>query len=111
MTETVTIAGPVWRLTGPQQVADAHRAFWADRPDVTWHYTATDVRVFDAWHWLSERGTWVQKWTAADGPTELRGDYQAFWTKVDGSWRLDAHLFVTTSCTGGAFCRRTPGTR
>jgi ketosteroid isomerase-like protein len=111
MTETVTIAGPAWRLAGPQQVADAHRAFWADRPDVTWHYTVTDVRVFDAWRWSSERGAWVQRWTATDGPTELRGTYQAFWKKVDGAWRLDAHLFVTTSCTGGAFCQRTPDLR
>jgi ketosteroid isomerase-like protein len=108
MTDAVTWSGPVWRLVGRQQVADAHQAFWTDRPDARWDYRPTDIRVFDAWHWLSERGTWVQAWTAADGPTELRGTYQAFWKHVNGQWRLDAHLFVTTSCKGGAFCRVSP---
>jgi hypothetical protein len=109
ITDTVTWSGPVWRLVGRQQFADAHQAFWIDRPDVRWEYRPTDIRVFDAWHWLSERGTWLQVWTAADGPTELRGTYQAFWKQVDGQWRLDAHLFVTTSCKGGAFCRQSVG--
>jgi ketosteroid isomerase-like protein len=57
MTDTLTVSGPVWRLVGRQQVADAHQAFWTDRPDVTWDYRPTEIRVFDAWHWLSERGT------------------------------------------------------
>jgi hypothetical protein len=31
MTDTLTVSGPVWRLVGRQQVADAHQAFW-NRP-------------------------------------------------------------------------------
>jgi hypothetical protein len=108
MTDIVTLTGPVWRLVGRAQVADAHEQFWKQRPDVTWDYIPTEIRVFDQWRWLSERGTWIQKWTAEDRPIELRGTYQAFWKFVDGRWRLDAHLFVTTSCRGGAFCDRTP---
>lgn len=109
MTDRVTWTGPAWRIVGKQQLEQNHKQYWAGRPDATWDYIPTTILPFNAWHWLSEEGTWSQKWNAADGRTELRGTYLAFWRQEDnGKWMLDAHLFITTSCTPveRAFCRR-----
>lgn len=109
MTDTLTFSGPAWRLVGKQQLSETHKRFWEQRPDVTWEYNPSEIVAFEAWKWLSERGLWHQKWTAADGVTELRGTYQSFWKRVNGKWMLDAHLFVTTSCAPAerAFCKQT----
>lgn len=109
MTDRVTWAGPAWRIVGKSQFEQNHQDYWKGRPDATWEYTPNKIDVFKSWHWLSEEGTWLQKWTAADGATELRGTYLAFWREeANGKWMLDAHLFITTSCTPAerAFCRR-----
>jgi hypothetical protein len=109
VTDRVTWAGPAWRIVGKPQLEQNHKEYWQGRPDATWDYTPDKIDVFKSWHWLSEEGTWLQKWTAADGLTELRGAYLAFWREEPaGKWMLDAHLFITTSCTPAerAFCRR-----
>ncbi len=108
ITERITWTGPAWRIVGREMFEKNHKQYWEGRSDATWDYTPTKITAFNAWHWLSEEGTWSQKWMAADGPTELRGTYLGFWQETDGKWKLDAHLFITTSCTPveRAFCRR-----
>ncbi len=104
----ITFSGPVWRLVGLEQVSETYKQFWKQRPDVSWDYQPIEITPGTEpqnQNWAAERGTWLQKWAAADGPVELRGTYLSFWRQVDGHWMLDAHLFVTISCQGGAFCR------
>jgi ketosteroid isomerase-like protein len=78
------------------------------RPDTIYVRTPSAVDVFTAWDVASERGDWVGRWTEPDGPLEIGGTYQAQWRRVDGTWRIQAELFVPTYCRGGAYCRARP---
>lgn len=81
---------------------------FARRPDTVYVRTPTSVEVFAAWDVASERGDWTGRWTEPDGVVDIRGTYQAQWRKVDGTWRIQAELFVPTSCRGSAYCAARP---
>jgi ketosteroid isomerase-like protein len=81
---------------------------FARRPDTKWVRTPDRVEVFEAWDVASERGAWVGTWTEPDGAVRISGTYQAQWRRVDGTWRIQAEVFVPLRCTGSAYCGRRP---
>ena len=44
------------------------------------------------------RWRWVERTSL--GEAAYSGDYLAGWVKLDGQWRLQSELYVTTGCTG-----------
>ena len=70
------------------------------RPDTVYVRTPTTVDVLAAWGVASERGEWTGRWTEPDGVVNVAGTYLAQWRKVDGTWLIQAELFVPTNCRG-----------
>lgn len=81
---------------------------FARRPDTIYVRTPDTVDVFAAWNVASERGTWTGRWTEPDGMVQIAGTYLAQWRKLNGAWRIQAELFVPTTCTGSAYCAAHP---
>lgn len=78
------------------------------RPDTIYVRTPATVDVFAAWNVASERGEWTGRWTEPDGVVQIRGTYLAQWRKVDGTWRIQAEVYVPTACTGSSYCAAHP---
>jgi ketosteroid isomerase-like protein len=78
------------------------------RPDTIYVRTPATVQVFSSWNVASERGEWIGRWTEPDGKLEIGGTYQAQWRKIDGSWRIQAELYVPTHCRGSKYCQQRP---
>jgi ketosteroid isomerase-like protein len=74
------------------------------KKEVLYVRTPTEIEVFSDWSMASELGKWRGEWQASDGMVQLEGTYFAKWTKIDGSWKLKAEIFVPTSCSGSKFC-------
>ncbi len=81
---------------------------FARRSDTKWVRNTTRIRVFDAWQVASEEGEWIGTWTDADGPVRITGTYLAQWRNTNGTWRIQAEVFVPVACEGGAYCRQHP---
>lgn len=81
---------------------------FARRPDTVYVRTPGEVDVFSAWDVASERGTWTGRWTEPDGLVEIAGTYIAQWRRVDDTWRIQAELFVPTTCRGSKYCSARP---
>ncbi len=81
---------------------------FAKRPDTVYVRTPANVDVLTPWAVASERGTWTGRWTEPDGAVEIAGTYLAQWRKVDGAWRIQAEVFVPTTCTGSRYCAARP---
>ncbi len=83
-------------------------AAFARRPDTKWVRATTRILVFDAWQVASEEGEWTGTWTDPDGPVRVTGTYLAQWRNTNGTWRIQAEVFVPVACEGGAHCRQHP---
>lgn len=81
---------------------------FARRADTVYVRTPVTVDVLAAWDVASERGTWTGRWTEPDGVVRIAGTYLAQWRRVAGAWRIQAELFVPTSCTGSSYCAAHP---
>ena len=53
-------------------------------------------------------GTWRERWTEPDGPTELRGDYFVLWRQIGGDWKEQAEIFSPSRCLGNSYCAAHP---
>jgi ketosteroid isomerase-like protein len=79
------------------------------RPDTVYVRTPVTVDVLTAWNVASERGEWTGTWTEPDGRVDIGGTYLAQWRKADGTWKVQAELYVPTYCRGSAsYCGRHP---
>lgn len=83
-------------------------AQFSRRPDTVYVRTPAIVEVFGAWHVAAERGDWTGRWTEPDGVVDIAGTYLAQWRRVDGTWRIQAEVFVPTRCAGSAYCANHP---
>jgi len=81
---------------------------FARRPDTVYVRTPTRVEVLSAWAVAAETGTWTGRWTEPDGVVDIAGTYLAQWRQVDGAWRIQAELFVPTTCRGSRYCAARP---
>jgi hypothetical protein len=75
------------------------------RPDVATIRTPGRVAVTEGIDVASEEGTSIERWTARDGITELRGSYFTMWKRINGKWKQQAEVTVPESCKGGSYCR------
>lgn len=78
------------------------------RPDTVYVRTPTAIDVNREWNVASERGEWTGRWTEPDGIVDIGGTYLAQWRKVDGTWLIQAELFVPTDCRGSKYCAAHP---
>ena len=78
------------------------------RPDTVYVRTPVSVEVLAPWAVASERGTWTGRWTEPDGVVEIAGTYLAQWRQTGDGWRIQAELFVPTSCRGSRYCAARP---
>ena len=92
------------REVNGQRMADQ----FSRRPDTVYVRTPTTVDVFAAWNVASERGEWTGRWTEPDGVVQVRGTYLAQWRKANGTWLIQAEVFVPTTCTGSKYCAAHP---
>ena len=74
------------------------------RPDVFFERKAVHVEGEDRFDLAFEEGTWVERWTEADGPTELQGSYFVMWRLINGEWKQQADVFVPSHCIGKSYC-------
>jgi ketosteroid isomerase-like protein len=117
--DTITLASlvtPSYHSVSSRNAHSAGRSGEGERwrqqftahPDVSYVRTPVTVRLFAPWQMAEETGTWVGRWTEADGRVEIRGSYVAKWRRIDGAWLLEAEVFTPTSCRGSAYCRTSP---
>ena len=97
---TSTSAQGAGKDVNGQRMADQ----FTRRPDTVYVRTPSIVDVFAAWNVASERGEWTGRWTEPDGVVQVRGTYLAQWRKVNGTWLIQAEVFVPTACTGSTYC-------
>jgi ketosteroid isomerase-like protein len=94
--------------TGREVNAARMASQFGRRPDTTYVRTPSAIDVFAEWAVASERGVWTGRWTEPDGVVDIAGTYLAQWRRVDGTWYLQAELFVPTRCRGSAYCAAHP---
>ncbi|MEZ5293904.1 MAG: nuclear transport factor 2 family protein [Vicinamibacterales bacterium] len=94
--------------TGPEVNGQRMAQQFQRRPDTVYVRTPSTIDVFGAWNVASERGEWTGRWTEPDGVVDVGGTYLAQWRKVDGTWRIQAELFVPTRCRGSKYCAGHP---
>ena len=108
MPDVTVVSSTSAMATGVAANVSRMAAQFAGRPDTRWIRTPDTIAVFDAWGVASVRGHWVGSWTEPDGPVVIRGSYEAQGRRQDGTWRIQAELFVPLRCEGGAHCRTRP---
>jgi hypothetical protein len=99
------LIGGAGRWRGRDEIV---RGFYAGlfqyRPDITFTREPTRIEGHEGAGLVYELGSWVERWSQPDGPTELRGAYFAMWGRSGGKWLKSAEIFVPAACTGGAYC-------
>lgn len=95
-------------MSGKNTNRERMESEFSSKPDVLYVRTPQTVQVFEAWGMASENGTWVGSWTENGQKIELTGTYMAKWHKLDGSWLIRAEVFVPLTCSGGAYCDKSP---
>jgi uncharacterized protein (TIGR02246 family) len=103
----------VVRSTGAQvagRVANQQRMAqqFAARPDTVYVRTPSAVDVYLPWDIASEHGEWTATWTEPDGIVATAGTYMAQWRRSEGTWLIQAELYVPTRCSGSAYCSKRP---
>lgn len=96
------------QLSGVQANRRFYEAQFARRPDTNYERTPVTVQVMAAWRVALETGEWIATWTDPDGAVRLGGSYMAQWLRLTAGWRIQGEIYVPTSCTGGAYCKRHP---
>jgi uncharacterized protein (TIGR02246 family) len=81
---------------------------FAARPDTIYVRQPSAVDVYLPWDMASERGEWTAKWTEPDGTVDTAGTYMAQWRRVDGTWLIQAELYVPARCSGSSYCSKRP---
>ncbi len=108
MPDVHVVASTGAQAAGADANVNSMAAAFARRPDTKWVRATTRILVFDAWQVASEEGEWTGTWTDPDGPVRITGTYLAQWRNTNGTWRIQAEVFVPVSCDGGAYCRQHP---
>jgi ketosteroid isomerase-like protein len=96
------------QAAGSQANQQRMAAQFKNRPDTIYLRTPQAVDIYAPWNVASERGTWVGRWTEADGKLEIGGTYLAQWRKFNGQWLIQAELYVPTHCRGSNYCNQHP---
>jgi len=104
VTPDFTYVNPLGQYWGMTAVKHHYEGLFKGRPDVTMIWTPSLVAVVEGHGLASEEGKFIERWTARDGITELRGGYFTMWKRINGTWKQQADLSVPESCKGGSYC-------
>jgi ketosteroid isomerase-like protein len=103
------LIGGAGRWRGRDEIV---RGFYAGlfqyRPDISFTRQPTRIEGHEGAGLVYELGSWIERWSQPDGPTELRGTYFAMWTRSGEKWLKAAEIFVPAVCVGGAYCAPRP---
>ena len=92
------------RMANQQRMAQQ----FAARPDTIYVRQPSAIDVYLPWEMASERGEWTARWTEPDGTVNTSGAYMAQWRRVEGTWLIQAELYVPTRCSGSRYCSQRP---
>lgn len=81
---------------------------FASRPDTIYVREPSAIDVYVPWAIASERGNWTARWTEPDGAVDMAGAYMAQWRRIEGTWLIQAELYVPTRCAGSRYCSQRP---
>ena len=81
---------------------------FSTRPDTIYIRKPSAIDVYLPWAIASERGDWTAQWTEPDGTVDTAGTYMAQWRRIDGTWLIQAELYVPTRCAGSRYCSERP---
>ena len=82
------------------------RAIFGRRPDLVYVRGPATLLFGQDRKTATAYGQWVERWTDADGPVELRGSYYVLWRRSGTGWRIEHEAFAPLRCAGGAYCRK-----
>lgn len=105
VTPDFTRVNPTGQFWGMTAVKNHYEELFKARPDVATIRTPGRVAVLEGVDVASEEGTYIERWTARDGITELRGRYFTMWKRMNGTWKQQADVAVPESCKGRSYCR------
>jgi hypothetical protein len=106
-TEEVFFGTPAWRQAGREQVYEVIKDRTVGRrPLLVWDHVPEEITVNEAQNFISERGTYTQRWSGDGVVDQWNGSYFAIWKRFapNGPWLLDVESFVPLKCTGDAEC-------
>ena len=79
------------------------RTIFSGDSTVIYVRTPDKILVNAAWGLAEESGSWAGHYTATDGLVQASGVYSAKWQRdAKGRWWLQAEVFTTLECRGGA---------
>lgn len=96
------------QVTGREANQQRMAQQFAARPDTIYVRQPSAVDVYLPWEMASERGEWTARWTEPDGTVDTAGTYMAQWRRVEGTWLIQAELYVPTRCSGSGSCSNRP---
>lgn len=108
MTDVHVVSSTSAQGTGRDANRQRMATQFKNRPDTIYVRRPSTIQVYAPWDVAAESGEWTGKWTEPDGVVEIGGTYQAQWRKTDGSWLIQAELFVPTHCRGSRYCNARP---
>jgi len=76
--------------TGKDTIIAAWKKLFSTNSKVLYVRTPGDITIGDNGIMAWETGTWTAKNSYSNG-----GNYSAMWRKIDGTWKLQAELFVS----------------
>jgi len=77
-------------LTGKDTIIATWKALFRSNSTVSYVRKPSKIIIGDNGVMAWETGTWIAKNSYSKG-----GNYSAMWRKIDGSWKLQAELFVS----------------
>ncbi|HEY4326460.1 MAG TPA: nuclear transport factor 2 family protein [Mucilaginibacter sp.] len=77
-------------LTGKDTIIASWKALFKTNTTVSYERKPNSIEVGDNGIMAWETGIWVAKNSYSKG-----GNYSAMWRKIDGTWKLQAELFVS----------------
>ena len=88
---------------GRSAAIQERRNIFSGDSTVTYVRTPDKIFVNAAWGLAEELGTWAGHFTAQDGRVQVSGVYSAKWQRdARRRWWLQAEVFTTLDCRGGA---------
>lgn len=93
-------------ITGKSAVTKSFEEAFAQSKDLVYVRTTSRVEVSTSAPLAAEHGTWVGRWTTANGTlATANGTYLVMWRQTTGSpsglpdWKIRSELYVTLGCT------------
>lgn len=99
----VSSAGGRW--IGADECKRLCRKLYANRPDIRWTNTYSNIEVNDKWLVAYETGGWTEAWTEKGDTSRsiLTGKYWIMWRFEKDNWYIISAIFTPLTCEG-SYC-------